>query len=484
MKNAMSETLNTVMGTAQAAIAIPMTVVEGEEGMAFAYSAKQQLNKGISGYSKDQKKYKGKGKVVKNLLTAGAYGNIINARRKNKDYIKSMNNNARNAQHEIAIKALEKKIEKQRKDLEKIIDKKEVEKVIASANKTVSDDIILNTTYILQASLDTEIKVNLNLDSEKVSSEIDKIVNKSSDIEDLYKEIQEVNKSRELGFEIDQRKFEKNLDKELSTLIAKEQKTNKSSITKEDIEKYFGEIGKEKKVEIVKKTIKKSTSSKLNKDIRRHIESIAGEVDDIEKISKVVKDINKNTDGKVNIDKKEFEEDIKRQILRKISIEEGKRKKDITDADIEEKFKTMSEEERKELIRKSMLRNATISEEETEKINDKKTKMKLDNVNEIIDQMQEKTRSKMNGQNYKDNFERVIKQSIESEYGISEDEISKKQIDNYISNITTDELITHIKTAGAYKNSMKRDKNSNKSEYTQILNDIEKLNYHKAQMKG
>jgi len=131
-----------------------------------------------------------------------------------------------------------------------------------------------------------------------------------------------------------------------------------------------------------------------------------------------------------------------------------------------------------------MLRNASISEEETEKINDKKTKMSLDNVNEIIDEMQEKTRSKMNGQNYKDNFERIIKQSIENEYGINNDEISKKEIDNYISNITTEELITHIKTAGAYKNSMKRDKNSNKSEYTQITNDIEKLNYHKAQMKG
>ena len=110
--------------------------------------------------------------------------------------------------------------------------------------------------------------------------------------------------------------------------------------------------------------------------------------------------------------------------------------------------------------------------------------MTLDNINQIIDAMNEDRKNKIDGQNYKNNFENVIKQKIEIESGSSRENITKAEIDDYISNITSEELIRNIKTAGAYRSSLKRDKNYDKEEYKKIVSDIEKINYHKAQMKG
>ena len=144
----------------------------------------------------------------------------------------------------------------------------------------------------------------------------------------------------------------------------------------------------------------------------------------------------------------------------------------------------MSKDERNKMVNKTILKYAKLTEEEKQKVKETKTNMNLDNVNEIIDSIKEKVGKKVQERNYKENFEKVVKTNIEFERGINSDQITKDDIYNYISNLTNDELIIQIKTAGAYQDSLKRNKNCNKEEYEEIVRNIEKMNLHKAQMKG
>ena len=486
IKNAMKETFNTIGGTAQAIAAIPVAVVDPEKGAVMISNARAQLKKGINGYSKEGKNYKGKHAIAKNLLTAGAYTSARNLRRKNLDYVKNMNNSVMNAQHEMAVDKLQKQIEKQKKELVKTVDKKELEKVIQSASSTVSEDAIINTTYMMQAIMDTKVNVKI-VQSEKISQafqevndKIDMISEGTENISELYQQIEATNNSGELYFEIDQQKFEKNIQKELRKKVSRGRGKNK--VTKLEIEKEYERMEKEEKSELIKNAV--TNSRKKNKSIKAQLEDISNDAQDTKTLYGNIEKLNKSSKKSVEIDQKKFEKDINKQLIGLVSKETNKRKKDITRAEIEDRFKSMSKDERNKMVNKTILKYAKLTEEEKQKVKETKTNMNLDNVNEIIDSIKEKVGKKVQERNYKENFEKVVKTNIEFERGINSDQITKDDIYNYISNLTNDELIIQIKTAGAYQDSLKRNKNCNKEEYEEIVRNIEKMNLHKAQMKG
>lgn len=486
IKNAMKETLNTIGGTAQAVAAIPVAVIDPEKGAVMISNARSHLKKGINGYCKEGKNYKGKHAIAKNLLTAGAYNSTRNLRRKNLDHVKNMNNSVMNAQHEIAVDKLKKQVEKQKKELAKTVDKKELEKVIQSASATVSEDVIVNTTYMMQAIMDIQVDVEI-LQSEKISQatqeandKIDMISEGTKNISELYQQIETTNNSGELYFEIDQQKFEKNIQKQIKKKVSKAH--GKKKVTKQEIEKEYEKMEKEERAELIKSAV--TNSRKKNKSIKSQLEDISNDAQDTKTLYGNIEKLNKSSKKSVEIDQKKFEKDINKQLIGLVSKETNKRKKDITKVEIEDRFKSMSKEERNKMVNKTILKYAKLTEEEKQKVKETKTNMNLDNVNEIIDSIKEKVGKKVQERNYKENFEKLVKTNIEYERGINSDKITKHDIDNYISNLTNDELIIQIKTAGVYQDSLKRNENCNKKEYEEIVKNIEKMNLHKAQMKG
>ena len=482
MKQAMKETLNTIGGTAQAVAAIPVTVIDPEKGIMMASKARSQLKKGINGYSKDNKRYVGK-KGIKNLLTAGGYASVANLKRKNMNHMKDISNSKNNTQHEIAIKNAEKQIEKQRTELEKNTDKKELEKVIKSASATVPEEAIIDTVYIMHGIMDNEVNLKISQSEEttkQVDQKIDKISEDTKEISDLYKKIKEANASKDLYFEIDQEKFEKRIEKGLNEKVSKEK--GKKKVSKEEIEKAYKGMKKEEKEELIKESLVKS--KKKEQGIKDNLENIAKNSKDTKTLYANMQKLSKKGKKSIKIDQQKFEKDINKQLIGLISKENNKRKIDITKKDIENRFKNMTEEERKNIVEKTMLKHTKLTEEEKERKKGQKTGMNLDNVNEIIDVMKEKTGKKIDIQNYKNNFEQIIKDNIQNNKKSNDDNITREEIDEYIGNLTREELITQIKIAGSYQNSLKRDKSCSKEEYKEIIKNIEKMNYHKAQMKG
>ena len=239
---------------------------------------------------------------------------------------------------------------------------------------------------------------------------------------------------------------------------------------------------KEEKEELIKESLVKS--KKKEQGIKDNLENIAKNSKDTKTLYANMQKLSKKGKKSIKIDQQKFEKDINKQLIGLISKENNKRKIDITKKDIENRFKNMTEEERKNIVEKTMLKHTKLTEEEKERKKGQKTGMNLDNVNEIIDVMKEKTGKKIDIQNYKNNFEQIIKDNIQNNKKSNDDNITREEIDEYIGNLTREELITQIKIAGSYQNSLKRDKSCSKEEYKEIIKNIEKMNYHKAQMKG
>ena len=379
-KQEMSKALNTIWGSAQLMAAVPMTIVDGEEGLMLGNSARKTLKKGING-SKTKKKYSGRfsglknskhsiSNVAKNMATAGAYGKIKSINSGKKQQVKNITKVQSNAQYEIIVNKLEKDIEKEEKELKKTVDKKELEKVIKSAKSTVSDEAVMETAY------KTDLIEGIGMDD----------IGSEEDIDTLYKDLKNANK----------------------------------------------------------------------------------------KAKKIV----------MNIDTKKFEKDMNRQLTNEIIKETGKNRKDVTKEDINQKFRSMNEEDKKKMVKNLMSNNIEIADHEKDTIAKSKTNMDINKVNSVIEQMKENSHKKIQVQNYKNNFESRIKDLIEKDERIERNNITVDNMNDYISNMTNEELVREIKTAGTYKDSFKRDKNINKAEYQEIVQNIQKLKYYKAQMKG
>lgn len=85
---------------------------------------------------------------------------------------------------------------------------------------------------------------------------------------------------------------------------------------------------------------------------------------------------------------------------------------------------------------------------------------------------------------YKANFKNQIAEEVAVAKKKKKEDIKDKQIDDYISKLTTEELIQKIRTVGTMESSLRRDQATNKAEYSDLVNYIREFRYHKEQKKG
>lgn len=498
IKQQMSETLSTVLGTAQMVTAAGMIVADGEEGLAMYANARSNLKKGINGTDNEITVYKTKGGKIKNILTAGVYGNVKSINRRNKKYKKKINNNIYNAQHEVAIKLLQKRIFEQREKLEKdaSINQEELDKIIQQEMRILSDNLIYNIIYKLNATMENTVSVSLDTETiiESIDYKIDELVGNSLDIDSLLEKVKAMqmpDTNNHNTYYINTNKFEKSIHNELITIIAKEKQVKKKEITEEEIKEKYEKMDSTTKKEIIHNSMVQAITQKEKyslEDLRDQLAEETKELGDLHNnIEKIFVDKNNK---KIKIETKKFEENIQDGLVKIYAQENKINKKDVTKEAIEERFRNMSNEEKKQLMKQAMLKatksKLDLKEEKSEKerLEKKKSNMKLNNVEEIIDLIEATNNVAINNTNYKKNFEHLIKTNIAKERKVSIEQVSASEVDKYIRKLTNKELIRNIKIAGANEDSFIRHEDTDKQEYSELINDIRKLRYHKAQLKG
>ena len=397
-KDITTEAAHSMIGMAETIAAVPLGVVNEEEGLAMFAQSRSHFNKGINGYNKDKKYYRGKGKTINNILTGGIYKTYSNLHGQHKDLKKSLKNEQYNTQHEIAMKKAQKQINKNIKLLiqNPDINQKELEKVIEDESRIISEDVIFNATYKLEATIDNQVSVT----------------------------------------------------------VAKNG----------------------------------TTSSKNKKDINGQIEKLAvvsKEIDELNEQIEELKAIKKNKT--INVDSNQFKKNVRAELVNIISKQKNKRKIDVTKKEIEDQFRKLSDDQKKQMLKKSMFKATELTDkaiDNSEEVKDRKSNLRLDNVDDIINIMKESSKLPINTKQYKKNFKELIIADIAKKDGISPKQVNKDAIDSYISNLTNKELIRQIRIAGAEQGSLRSNKNANKKEYEQLIEDIRKAKYHSVRLKG
>lgn len=437
VKARMSQTLSTVLGSAQAVAAIPMTIVDGSEGLAMASNARKNLKKGINQqtkskekgiYDKKNERYKGKNKIVtyarravrtgKQVATFGMYGNIKNIKALNKDHLKKVEKAMNNTQHEIAVAQLEKSITKEYSALieNPNIDRNELEEVMKSANKTVSQEAIGKVIYKISAMRQMEIIIKGATTDSNNSSDNQTTQNQTSSGR------RNANKKQQKNNDV------QSLDKTIAVM---------ASQTKE----------------LSKVTEKMKKALKLSKD-----------------------------DAK--FDEKKFEKSINNQIKEIISKENKMKKSQIKEEDIKDMFEEMTEADKEKVMKEAVYASITIPKKDQDNLKKLKTGMNLENVNEVIDKISKDKKVSLEQDAYKENFKNYITEEVATSKKKKKEDVNENEINEYISGLSNEELIQKIRIVGTNESSIKRHEAIGKQEYAKLTNDIRNLRYHKEQMKG
>ena len=438
-KERMLQAINSTVGTAEAIASIPMTIVDGSEGIAMASNARNSLKNGINQqakkiekgiYDKTNKRYTGKNKNLKrwrdnviksgaNVATLGMYGNIKNNMALNKDHNKKIQKAINNTQHEIAIAQLEKDINKQYDELIKNpnIDRNELEDVIKSANKTVSKEAIEKVVYRVSAIQQIDVTVK----GEKPDN-VDNIANTEGNKKQQTKPIN--SKDSEKSKNVIDNKLDKEISKILGTTKELKNATNK-----------------------IKKSLKFD-----KKDIK--------------------------------INEEQFDKSVKRQIV-EVMVKEDKAKKiEITEDQLETKFNSLDDKQKAEIFENALYSSTKVLKVNKDRLKKEKTKIGLKEANDIIDKLSQEKNVSIETNNFKNNFKDAITEEVSNKKKKNKQDVKDNELDEYISNLSNEDLIQKMREVGSKENSIKRHESVTKQEYAGLTKSIEKLRYHKEQMKG
>ena len=436
VKERMLQAINSTVGTAEAVASIPMTIVDGSEGIAMASNARSSLKNGINQqakkkekgiYDKTSKKYTGKNKNLKawrdsaiksgiNVATLGMYGNIKNNSALNKDHNKKIQKAINNTQHEIAIRQLEKNINEQYDKLisNPNIDRNELEEVIKSANKTVPKEAIEKVVYRISAMQQIEVNVK-----GEISSNNDSI---------LPQERQQTKQSNKKSHEKSKNIIDSGLDKEISEMLNSTKKV-------------------------------KNATNKIQKSL---------------KFDK--KDIKFNEE--------KFNKSIKHQLAEIIAKEDNVKKSEITDNQLKMKFENLDNEQKEKIAKNALYSSIKLSKNNKDILKKTKTKIGLKEANNVIDKLSQEKNISIETNNFKDNFKETIIEEVSNKTKKNKQDIKNNELDEYISNLSNEDFIQKMREVGSKENSIKRHRSATKQEYAELIKNIEKLRYHKEQMKG
>lgn len=207
-------------------------------------------------------------------------------------------------------------------------------------------------------------------------------------------------------------------------------------------------------------------------------------------INKVYKEINTSMKKKKKVydfDKKEFDEQIKAAVRSDVANDLGIRSVNVTDAQIQAKYSSLSNAQREKLIQDALDGTSKLTadriEEDKWRKKDKieKTGMNLSDVNKILDTLTDETH-RLNRVNVKNNFKDLIETQIRITTGATT--ITNADIDRYISDMKYDDLIKSIKSVSALNSSVVDDNLRAKAEFATLLNLVEKAKDAEIKMKG
>lgn len=232
-----------------------------------------------------------------------------------------------------------------------------------------------------------------------------------------------------------------------------------------------------------------------------------------------------------DFDKKEFDEQIKASVRKDVADDLGIRSVNVTDAQIEAKYRSLTNAQREKLIQDALDGTSKLTADRIE--NDKwrkkdkieRTGMNLDDVDKILDTLTDETH-RLNRDKVKENFKELMKSEVAAlqrptiEAGVTQTDIDAEkrtylarygraitddfakerivnrlvfaysrsvndaQINHHISNVTHDSLIKSIKQVSALNTSVVDDDLIGKPEFFTLLNMVEEAKEAEIKMKG
>ena len=282
-------------------------------------------------------------------------------------------------------------------------------------------------------------------------------------------------------YEILKKELDKKAKKEFERLL------NDVSIDETELRRVYSQAKTNISEDVIQDIVFKVDAGK-DSYVIHEISNVATSTSDINRVAGEINSSMKKKKKVYEFDKKEFDKKIKSSVRQDIADSTGIRAVNVTDAQIESRYRTLSNSEREKLIKQTLDGTTKLTEERME--NDKwrrkdkieHTNMNLANVNTIIDELAGETK-RLNVDNFKANFEIMMKQQIHLGTGQSVASITPADVDRYISNMTHEQLIKSIKAVSAVNTSVVDD-NLRKTEYDTLLDIVERAKDAEIKMKG
>ena len=186
----------------------------------------------------------------------------------------------------------------------------------------------------------------------------------------------------------------------------------------------------------------------------------------------------------IKFNEEKFNKSIKHQLAEIIAKEDNVKKSEITDNQLKMKFENLDNEQKEKIAKNALYSSIKLSKNNKDILKKTKTKIGLKEANNVIDKLSQEKNISIETNNFKDNFKETIIEEVSNKTKKNKQDIKNNELDEYISNLSNEDFIQKMREVGSKENSIKRHRSATKQEYAELIKNIEKLRYHKEQMKG
>lgn len=223
---------------------------------------------------------------------------------------------------------------------------------------------------------------------------------------------------------------------------------------------------------------------KINTTSINIIKQMAQDATKYKDLQSVIENHQAINEDEITINIKEYISNIEQEIVsdiaksRNINIKDIK--KEISKKDVEREFNAMSEEERKNIMLRAATRlNGSVqsTEQNLNSMLNKPSNMTMKDIDTVIDNIKKESNVNINKKELKNNFKKIIMQSIAISTGNNIQNITDDDIDTAMINMTNNQLIMALSIAGTKNDSVMKTKFTD-AKYKRILELMEQEKFN------
>lgn len=236
-------------------------------------------------------------------------------------------------------------------------------------------------------------------------------------------------------YEILKKKIDKQIKNEYKRLL------NNSNIDEIELGTVYQQAKTIVPEEIIQKVVLQF-SGNINIEVIQEIEQIAKKTTELEELSNNINKLSKINKNNMKFDKKQFNTKVRSEIKKDIAKDSNIKLSSITDEDIADKFRNMSESEKVKLITNALNNSTTMKSKSVEK--NKEVLKLIKNLEKIVDNTKELKDLKKNTKwqldtvdnvTLKKEIEKQLREQISKTNKIPKSKVTQKQIDELFKSL-------------------------------------------------